>query len=173
MSQSKLRWWASPRVLLRYILMLDDTHHSVALGTAAGMFIGLTPTVGIQMMLVIAISFVTRPFFRFNRIAALITVYVSNPITMVLIYYLLYRVGAIFVGGNVTRERFREILDFSGVSGWKDAMGALIFDVGTPLLIGTAIVPTVCALATYPLMRWLLRWFRGTETGSGRTPTAG
>lgn len=160
MSHSKSRWWSSPRSLLRTILMLDDTQHSVALGTSLGMFIAFTPTVGIQMLLVMILAFVTRPFFRFNHVAALITLYISNPLTMVPIYYFLYRVGAFFVGGNVTREQFRSILDFNSLSGWRDATLTLIFDFGLPLLIGTVIVATPLGLATYPLMRFVLRTFR-------------
>ena len=81
MSDSRpLRWWSDPRSLLRHILMLDDTPHSIALGTAIGMFIGMTPTVGIQMILVIVFAFLVKPLFTFNRIAALITVYISNPL---------------------------------------------------------------------------------------------
>ena len=160
MSRSDLRWWTSPRSLLRTILMLDDSQHSVALGTSLGMFIALTPTVGIQMLLVMILAFVTRPFFRFNHVAALVTLYVSNPLTMVPIYYFLYRIGAFFVGGNVTREHFRSILDFDTLSGWRDAVVTLIFDVGSPLFIGTVIVATLSGLATYPVMRLVLRVFR-------------
>ena len=140
--------------------MLDDSQHSVALGTSIGMFIALTPTVGIQMLLVMVLAFVSRPFFRFNRIAALITVYVSNPLTIVPLYYFLYCVGSIFVDGNVTREQFRSILDFDNLSGWRDAMVTLFFDVGSPLLIGTVVVATLSGLGTYPLMRLLLRVLR-------------
>lgn len=81
MSPPKPAWKYSPRMLLRSILMLDDSAHSIALGTAIGMFIALTPTVGIQMLMVLCVAFLTRPFFKFNQVASLITVYVSNPLT--------------------------------------------------------------------------------------------
>ena len=84
MHESRLRkWWRDPRTLLRTILMLDDTSHSIALGSAIGMFIGLSPTGGIQMMLVMLTSLLTRKFFRFNVMAALIMVYISNPLTAI------------------------------------------------------------------------------------------
>ncbi len=124
------------------------------------MFIGLTPTVGIQMLLVMVVAFVTRPFFRFNRVAALITVYISNPLTTVPIYYFLYRVGTIFVGGNATREQFYGILHSNSISSWWDMMVSLLVEIGSPLLIGSAIIATLCGLATYPLTRLLLRMFQ-------------
>ena len=159
MGSKKLHWWSSPRLLLRTILMLDDSRHSIALGTAIGMFIGLTPTVGIQMLLVIVFSFLTRRLMCFNRVAALITVYVSNPLTMVPLYYCLYRVGTLFVAGNLSRERLRQILNFDGVHGWWGCLRELMIEIGTPLLIGTAILATCSAVLTYPAMRFLLNRF--------------
>ena len=50
--KKQFHWWSDPRKLLRHILLLDDSAHSIALGTAVGMTIGLTPTVGVQMILV-------------------------------------------------------------------------------------------------------------------------
>ena len=53
-SQSKrFEWLQSPRALLNTILRLDDTPQSIALGTAIGMFVGLTPMVGLQMAIVL------------------------------------------------------------------------------------------------------------------------
>jgi uncharacterized protein (DUF2062 family) len=79
----EIHWWSNPRTLLRTILSLDDTPHQIALGAAIGMFIAMTPTIGIQMALVMLVALLTRPFFHFNRVAALVMVYLSNPITMV------------------------------------------------------------------------------------------
>ena len=87
----------TPRSLLRKILLLDDTAHSIALGTAIGMFIGMTPTVGIQMILVLCLAFATRPLFHFNKVAALLTVYISNPFTVLPIYWFNYSIGTYFV----------------------------------------------------------------------------
>ena len=153
----------SPRELLRALMQLDDTEHSIALGTAIGMFYGLTPTVGIQMIMVMVTAGLTRKLFRFNVMAALIAVYVSNPITLVPIYWMLYKVGTFFVEGNVSREQFSAILEYDGFAEWWDTIVDLFVGIGEPLLIGTAIVAIPGGLLTYPAMRWLLRWFRGSE----------
>ncbi len=151
-----LNWWNSPRKLLRAILMLDDSAHSIALGTAIGMFIGMTPTVGVQMILVAIFGFLMRPFFRFNQIAAMVTVYISNPLTMVPIYWFNYKVGNIFVPGNVSRDAFSAIFQYNGFSEWWDAIVELFVNIGEPLILGSLIVATACSLPTYPLIRWLL-----------------
>lgn len=117
------------------------------------MFLGLTPTVGIQMVLVMLVSL----FMRFNRKAALITVYISNPLTMIPIYWANYKVGTLFFEDTVTHEDFERLLTYHGFSEWLDAIHAVFIDVGMPLLFGSAIVATVGGVITYPLMRWLLR----------------
>ncbi len=150
---SSLRWWSSPRTLLRQILMLDDAPHSIALGTAIGMAIGLTPTVGIQMILVIVVAALTGRLFRFNRIAALLTVYVSNPLTVAPIYWALYKVGTIFVGGHLSRKALAGMLEKQ----WWETISTLFVEVGEPLIVGTLIVATLGGVLTYPAMRWLLR----------------
>ena len=152
-----------PRQLLRSLLMLDDTEHAIALGTAIGVFLGLTPTVGLQMLTVMVLSVCTRRLFRFNVMAALMAVYVSNPITIVPIYWALYKVGSFFVGGEVTRAQFAAILEYNSFSDWWNTVVDLAIGLGEPLLIGTAILSIPAGIVTYPLMRWLLEWFRGEK----------
>jgi len=160
MSPQKPAWKYSPRMLLRSILMLDDSAHSIALGTAIGMFIALTPTVGIQMLIVVCVAFLTRPFFKFNQVASLITVYISNPLTIVPIYWFDYKIGTYYVGGSMTQKDFARILEFEGFSGWWETVKQLLLEVGSPLIIGSLIVATFFALMTYPIMLRLLMHFR-------------
>lgn len=160
MPVSRIKSWLNPQVLLRNILGINDSAHSIALGTAIGMAIGMSPTVGIQMIIVMLVALIAKPFFHFNRMAGVLTVYVSNPVTMVPIYYFLYWVGTFFVEGSVTREDFEKILHYDGFDGWWNAITGLFVDIGTPLLIGTAIVAPLSGLVTYPVMRLLLKWFR-------------
>lgn len=152
-SAKSIPWWNSPRALLRAILSLNDTPHSIAKGTAIGMFLGLTPTVGIQMMLVMLVSF----FIRFNRKAALITVYISNPFTMIPMYWANYKVGTLFFDETVSHEDFERLLTYHGFSEWMNAIHAVFIEVGLPLLFGSLIVATTGGLITYPFIRWLLR----------------
>lgn len=147
----------TPRALLRKILMLDDTPHSVALGTTIGMFIGMTPTVGIQMIIVLVIAFLTRPFFRFNKIAAVLTVYVTNPLTIVPIYWFNYQVGTWFVPSRIVYEDFVAIVRFDSHDNWSERATSLMTELGAPLLVGCLLVATVSSVLTYPTMRWLLR----------------
>ncbi len=159
-----LHWWSSPRQLLRYVLSLDDSPHQIALGAAIGMFIGLTPTVGVQMAITLAVYYLCLPFFRFNCKAAIVMVYISNPLTMVPLYWFDYRVGqALFGGGDVSRSQFAAILNYHGWAEWWPTIRTLFVDLGWTMIAGSLIVGAVGAAVTYPAMRALLTRFRRTQ----------
>ena len=145
------RWWTSPRRMIRQLLMLNDTPHSVALGTAIGMFIGLTPTVGIQMLLVGALAILARPFFRFNISAGMITVYISNPLTMLPLYALFYSPGTMLLATGS-----HDPIDFqAGFIEHLDETGRLLrfvfIDVGWPMIVGSLLVASVIADVSWTL----------------------
>ncbi len=167
--KNKKSWWKSPRDLMRQILLLNDSEHSVALGTTVGVFFGMTPTVGVQMLLIILVAFATKPFFYFNRIAALVSVYISNPLTMLPIYWFDYKVGTFIVEGNMTKEEFSKILEFNIFSEWWNTVVGLFLDVGWPLFWGSLILATTASLITYPTMRYLLKSFHHSDNGPLKT----
>ena len=158
---AKLHWWSSPKTLLRYVLSLDDTPHAIALGVAVGMFWGLTPTVGVQMALIFGFYWLCRPLFRFNMKAAMVTVYISNPLTMLPIYWFDYRVGCLFLPGDLTKSELARVLEFDGFAQWWDTVKGLVLEVGWPMAIGAVLVGSVGAFVSYPGIRWsLARWHR-------------
>lgn len=157
--RERCTWWLDPRSWLRAILQLDDTPHSIALGTAIGIFIALTPTVGAQMILVMLLAVACRPLFRFNHTAALIAVYVSNPLTMIPIYWFNYKIGTLFVEETVTRQEFLLLFRYVGYQEWWNSLLQLFVTVGTPLIIGSLVVACIGGLGTYPLMMRLLNRF--------------
>lgn len=167
--------WYSPRHLLRALLMLDGSPHSIALGTAIGMFIALTPTVGIQMLIVIAVAFLVRPLFRFNRMAALITVYVSNPLTVVPLYWFNYKLGTIVIPETISHERFQALIEGQPGGTWAEWWASLlsrtwslIGEVGGPLIAGSLVVATIAALATYPIILRVMERVRSHRRKSKR-----
>ncbi len=147
---------------MRSVLALDDSPHAIALGASIGIFVGLTPSVGIQTIVIVALVFLSRRFFYFNVTAAMLSTYISNPLTMVPLYYFWYRVGTWFVPGNATVGQFEAILNFEGFVGWWQATCSLAVQVGVPVVIGSLLVAPIASLITYPLTRYLVRWFRRT-----------
>jgi len=151
-----LSWYLSPRLWIREIIGLDDTPRAIALGTAIGTFIAFTPTVGAQMLIVLAVGWLCKPFFRFNKLAGLIAVYISNPVTTLPIYWFNYWVGSFVIPGNLTHERLKTVLNYQDFSQWGQTMWSMLIEIGWPLLLGSFIVGLLCALPTYPLVKWLV-----------------
>ena len=160
---TNISWFSDPRQWFRAILMLDDSSHRIALGAAIGMFVALTPTVGIQMVLVLALAVIFRPLFRFNKMAALLAVYVSNPLTVVPIYWFGYKLGTIYFPGDISRQEFEAIFAYQGLSEWWASFTRLFVDVGVPLLAGCFVMATCAGLATYPILLRILRNLRRAE----------
>ena len=70
----------------------------IALGFALGIFIGMTPTMGVQMP--IAIFFAAM--LKWSKISAAFGVWITNPITSPFIYGITYIVGAKLLGLKAT-----------------------------------------------------------------------
>jgi len=70
----------------------------IALGFALGIFIGMTPTMGVQMP--IAIFFAAM--FKWSKISAVFGVWITNPLTSPFIYSITYIVGVKLLGLKAT-----------------------------------------------------------------------
>ena len=161
---------AHPRQLLRSILALDDSPHAVALGVAVGIFVGLTPTVGVQTVLILALVFVCRKVCYFNGAAAMASTYVSNPFTMLPLYYFWYQLGIWFFPGSSATIDLGPLTEFNGITGWWNSMCDLGLNVGVPMFVGaliTAPFGSVAAyFATYSALRRVQRKDDDTPPGS-------
>ena len=142
----------------RAIRMLSGTPHSIALGTAIGLFVAWTPTVGIHMILVIALAVL----FRANKAASLIAVYVSNPLTIVPMYWVEYKLGAIVMDQHLSYEELKEIVH----SHWTEALWKLCVDLAVPMWLGGTVLALVCAVPGYYLTRWGVVRFRSRIPGA-------
>ncbi len=95
--RQRIRDWieANPRRvrLLERVGALNIDEGTLARGVAVGLFIGMTPTVGIQTLLMLAGAFA----FRANFLAAFAVSNVSNPLTVAPLYYGWNRLGRFVV----------------------------------------------------------------------------
>lgn len=157
------------RQMYRKLLQLDDTPHSIALGAALGMFITFTPTVGIQVLIVLILSMVVR----FNRFAAIVLIYLSNPVTIIPIYYADYVIG-LFVQGEsgLSLEEFGlrwdQSVSMAGEVGFWGATQVLFKSLGTdviiPMFIGGGVLGGFVGVVTYPLtLSWVQRYREGRQ----------
>ncbi len=66
----------------------------VALGFALGVFVGISPTMGLQT----AIAIFFAALFKWNKISAAVGVWISNPLTAPILYSITYFAGARILG---------------------------------------------------------------------------
>lgn len=166
MWQKIVQFSVGPRTVLRRLLALNDSAHAIALGVAVGVFVGLTPTVGVQTILILGLVLATRRFVYFNATAAMASTYISNPVTMVPMYYGWYRIGAWFSTGSLSAEEFEAMLQFQGLSGWWEAMCALGSQVALPMFVGALLTAPIGVAIAYPVTYFLVKWIRDQKPSS-------
>ena len=148
----------------RKLLQLDDSPESIALGAAVGMFIAWTPTVGIQMIMVLIMAAV----IPMNRIAAFIMIYISNPVTMVPMYYINYVLGlTLLAREGMTYDAFLQLwnttLELAEKETFWLATKTFMEQLGLPMLtalfVGGGVIGLLTSIPTYPLtLRWVRRY---------------
>ncbi|EAT15337.1 DUF2062 domain-containing protein [Desulfuromonas acetoxidans] len=82
------------KLLLLRFLRLRGQPDEIAKGFALGIFIGMTPTLGFQMILAVFFAMLLRE----NKLAAVIGVWISNPVTAPFIYAAEYETGRFILG---------------------------------------------------------------------------
>lgn len=109
--------------------------HSVAGALALGVFIAFLPIPG-QFILAGLLAL----WLRVNLPLAVISVFITNPLTMAPVYYFNYRVGALLLG----RPPVHWQLDWT----WQ-ALGQDLAQIWLPLLLGSLVMGALAAIAAY------------------------
>jgi uncharacterized protein (DUF2062 family) len=151
------------------LMMLNDTPHSIAMGVAVGFLVGLTPTVGLQMGIVALISL----FIRCNRTAGCAIVWITNPVTMVPIFFFNYVVGARVLQRWVdldvlTWSDFRSRIEHAFIyDRWYENLVAMLLaffrltiQLAGPLWFGSMIVALAFAVPSYFIVLAMVRRHR-------------
>ncbi len=125
------------------------------------MWVAFTPTVGAQMLIVTALGMPLRA----NIPIAVALVWISNPFTVIPIYFGCYWLGAILLGED--QATFGEITSLIGdrvaaipEDGLVNGMLSLGFDVLVPMCVGSLVIATVLAVPTYFVALHLARGHR-------------
>jgi uncharacterized protein (DUF2062 family) len=123
-------------------------------------FWGLTPTVGLQTLEIVATWLFSRKVLRADSslIQALIWVWVNNPLTMVPMYYAFYLTGLWLTGGGQATgyQAFLAIWDRPGV-GWMELVSHAATTVGVPTVLGCVPYAVVGSALSY---RWAVNIVR-------------
>lgn len=119
------------------LVRIQASPHNIAVGLAAGVFVGLLPVLPFQTVIAVALAFVVRG----SKIAAALGTWISNPLNWVPVYMMFYYVGKAVVPFDVppfnpSQLEMAEMLEM----GWK------FFAV---MMVGGLVVATPSAIASY------------------------
>lgn len=136
------------------LVRIQATPDTIARGMALGLFVGMTPTFGIQMFLVLIFALLLRQ----DKIAALIGVWITNPLTAPLIYGLEYEIGRVLMG----LPRPYMTVEFSNAAlqglGWQVVaplcLGSLVLGIPVALIGFSLTVRFIPSLRQWRIPRW-------------------
>ncbi len=166
-------WERLKRVIVNRILGVNDTPHRIAWGVFLGFVVAFSPTVGLQMALFVAVA----TLLRANKVSGLPVVWLTNPVTLVPVYYACWRVGAFVLGTDDDVARGERIIaDLVGAeTGWEwgrlfdvafwEQIGRTLVDLGAELWLGGFIVGAGLGAVFYPITIWAVRFYRRARGG--------
>ncbi len=161
-------WRKVRRFVLHSVLHADDPPRRLALGAAIGVFITFTPTFGFQMLLVVFAAWLLRA----NKAVGLPIVWISNPATMMIIYYPCYFVGRIMLGRQPIGHHWWAELR-QPPPGWWPAVAyywSHLLEIATPIWLGCLVVATCTSVPTYYLVFHMIRAYRLRRWGQLTPP---
>lgn len=122
---------------------LNVDEYTLARGVAVGLFIGLTPTLGIQTPLMLAASMALRANFP----AAFLSSWINNPFTFAPLYFGMHQLGEFLLTFVPIR--------FGSLSGLE----ADIAEETSALILGSLAVAVPVAMLGYALFLYVWRRF--------------
>ncbi len=150
--QQLKRWLAAHHLRL---MTIQDTPHSIALGSAIGIFFGFTPLLSLKTLLSIGVAWL----FKSNKIAAAISVTLHDVILPIMpaIYLWEYKLGVLVLHGHLPPRGIRR-LAFKEYINWTTFLS-----VGFPILLGSLFLAMPFAIAVYFVMRGLVQKARASQ----------
>lgn len=160
-------WRRTKNFCVHNILHADDPPHNLALGIAVGLFVALLPLIGIQMGLALGLAWLIRA----NKAVAVTLVWISNPLTMVPMYYPGYWMGckllSMPVGG-----RWAELLQSNESASVKlKVFMDNLQDFAAPLFLGTFLLATLVGVLSYYAALAIIRSYRLRRWGQLLPPS--
>ncbi len=164
-------WIRLRRFVVYRVLHIDDTPHRIAFGVAIGLFVALTPTIGLQMV----IGAMLATALRANKVLPVALAWITNPVTVVPVFYFNWLVGHALLSGNLEQNemvRNTLITTVAEVGGFAGAMThlfdwdfweKLLTPLGTivpELVVGSVAVGLVSGMLGYGLAYWGVTRYR-------------
>ncbi len=138
---------------MRHLLRFNETPERLALAFALGVFLALTPLIGLHLILGLALAFL----FGLNRVALVSGLFLNNPWTMIPYYTMATYFGGWLMG-------FPQVPALPPAFGWAELMDAGFWHqlmphwrLIVPMAVGSTILAVLGAAVSYPLLRFIIR----------------
>lgn len=134
----------------RQLLTIKERPHRIAAAFSVGVFIGMSPLLGIHTLLGLGVAHL----LRLNKLVTILGVYVTNPWTIVPIYTFGTWVGARLLGVEMITG-----IDWANIT-WR-ALFTQFEHLLIPFVVGTSLCGTVSAVVSYFIVIEAVRRARG------------
>jgi len=143
--ERKKKWLADHHMTL---VTMADTPHSIALGSAIGIFFGFTPLYSLKTLLSIGFAWICRS----NKLAAAITSNLHDIffLAMPAVYFFEYKIGCLILHRPPAPKPFRHFV-IGDYMNWH-----FLVRVIWPALVGSLVLGVPSALLTYFIIRMLV-----------------
>lgn len=174
MSPGRL-WRRLKDVVVHRILGVDDTPKRIAWGVFLGFIVAMTPTIGFQIVMYIAIASVLRA----NKVVGIPILFISNPFTAVPLYWFAWWLGSAILHGGVPEDpseeavRARVVDDTEAAEPWYtriftsefwETLGDQMLSIGAELWLGCAVLGLLTGIPAYFLTLWAVKRFRARRS---------
>lgn len=123
--------FTGPRERLNQILVrmrqLEGDPRYIAMGMAVGIFVSIMPIIPLQTVVAVALAYLLRG----SKSAAALGTWLSNPLTVPLVYYANYKLGCLLLGCQTTLDSiafnsFSELMELGIEVTWAMIVGGLV-----------------------------------------------
>lgn len=148
--------------MLVRVRQLEGNPHYIAMGMAIGIFVSILPIIPLQTLVAVALAFIMRG----SKSAAALGTWLSNPLTIPLVYYANYKLGCLLLG-------YESTLDSIAFDSFSQLM-ALGIDVTRAMIVGGAAIGAILGVLAYFVTFRIFKTIRRRSTtgGTGTGPAA-
>jgi uncharacterized protein len=140
---------------------LEGNPHYIAMGMAVGIFVSILPIIPLQTVVAVTLAFLVRG----SKSAAALGTWLSNPLTIPLVYYANYKLGCLLLG-------FETTVDHIAFNSFSQLM-ALGLEVTWAMIVGGVVIGAALGVVAYFVTFRLYRSFRNRSrpTDNDARPT--